>query len=154
LEFRVTPSLTLSTLTGPRRAGDGADLSPTVAFRAGVNATWRGFIGLQNATPNGPNDISQENDPRNISGNADARLDVLPGRPVGGALFLTYSHVVQPNVTTIDPNLAFSSNNVGGGVDLAIQPGGGTLDWHFGYQGSAVLFDESNAQVFSNLTNE
>jgi hypothetical protein len=153
LEFRITPSLTLSTLTGARRGGDSADSLPSVAFRASINATYRAFVGLTNNS-SGSNDISQENDPRNISGAADARLDILPGRPVGGSIFASYGHVIQPNVTTIDPNQAFNRDDLGAGVDLALQPGSGTLDWHFGYQVHAALFEDTNATGFDNLTNE
>jgi hypothetical protein len=153
LEFRITPSLTLSTLSGPRREGDTPDSLPAIAFRASLNATYRAFIGLDNNST-GANDISEENDPRNISAAADVRLDILQGRPVGGSLFASYGHVVQPSVTTIDPNLAFNRDDVGAGVDLALQPGSGTLDWHFGYQVQAALFEQSNALGFDNVTNE
>ncbi len=152
-EFRITPSLTLSTLSGPRRAGDSGDVAPTVAFRAGINATYRAFVGLGNDS-SGINDISQQNTLKNTSVGADVRLDVLPGRPVGGSLFVNYSRVPQPDVTNVDPDLAFNSDNVGGGVDLAFQPGGGTLDWHVGYQANGVLFEETDGQPFSNVTNE
>jgi hypothetical protein len=152
LEFRVTPSITLSTLTGVRRGNDGG-AQPDVAFRGGINATWRGFVGLQNQGT-GANDITQENDPKNISGAADARLDIMPGRPVTAGLFANYGHVVQPNVTTIDPNVAFNRDDFGVGLDLGLQPSSGTLDWHFGYQLQGVVFEQSNALGFDDLTSE
>jgi len=45
LEFRVTPSLYLSTLGQERREGDNEMPSP-LAFRAGLNATYRELVGL------------------------------------------------------------------------------------------------------------
>ncbi|HEY4011726.1 MAG TPA: hypothetical protein VGM06_00190 [Polyangiaceae bacterium] len=152
LEFRVTPSLTMSTLTA-RRVGDQVAVEPDVAFRASINATYRAFVGLQNQGT-GANDITQENNAQNISGAADARLDIMPGRPVTAGLFASYGHVVQPNVATIDPNLAFNRDDFGVGIDLGLQPSSGTLDWHFGYQLAGVVFEQSSAVGFDDLTSE
>jgi hypothetical protein len=153
LEFRVTPSLTLATLGGVRREGDRADVEPDIAFRASINATYRAFVGLQNQGT-GANDINQENDPSNISGAADARLDIKPGRPASLGIFASYGHVVQPNVATLDPNQAFNRDDVGAGLDLGLQPSSGTLDWHFGYQLQAVFFEQGSAFGFNDLTHE
>jgi hypothetical protein len=143
LEFRVTPSLYLSTVSAEATM-------PSFAFRGGFNATYREFICLgSNCDAN--NDISQQ---RSLSAAADARLDIVPGRPVSGALFATFARVVQPNMTTTDPNLAFNRDNVGVGGDLAWQPNSGTLDWHVGYQLSATLFEDTTALGFSNLNHE
>jgi len=146
-EFRITPSFTVSTL-GPQRS----DSSPDVAFHAGVSATFREFIGLSSDST-GVNDISQQNSPAPSIG-ADARFDILAGRPVGGALFANYSRVVQPNETSTNPDLAFNRDDVGVGAELALQPGSGTLDWHFGYQLHTELFEERQALGFDNLTNQ
>jgi len=152
LEFRVTPSLYLSTLGQERREGDNEMPSP-LAFRAGLNATYRELVGLSSdplaGTPN--NDISQQ---RNLSGAADARLDILPERPVGGALFVSYARAILPNTIDANPDLSFNQDNVGGGADLALQPGSGTLDWHFGYQLHATIFEESAGKPYDNLVQE
>jgi len=42
--IRITPSLYLSTLGAQRREGDA--LPPAIAFRAGINATYRALFGL------------------------------------------------------------------------------------------------------------
>ncbi len=152
LEFRVTPSLYLSTLGQERREGDNEMPSP-LAFRAGLNATYRELVGLSSdplaGAPN--NDISQQ---RNLSGAADARLDILPERPVGGALFVSYARAILPNTVDANPDLSFNQDNVGGGADLALQPGSGTLDWHFGYQLHATIFEESAGKPYDNLVQE
>src|SRR5579863_5499284 len=70
--FRVTPSLYLSTLGPQRRSGDVVPDPPSVAFRAGVNATYRAFIGLGSDASQPNNDVSKQD---NIGGAADARLD-------------------------------------------------------------------------------
>jgi hypothetical protein len=156
LQLRITPSLYISTL-GPQRVSDGeaAPAPPEIRFRAGVNATYREFIGLSNdpAVTNNPNqnDISQQ---RSIGGAADARLDILPERPWGAAIFANYGRVVQPNVATADPNQSFVRDDVGVGGEIVAQPGGGTLDWHFGYQLHDTIFESSLGQPYNNLTHE
>src|ERR1700722_19062920 len=125
LEFRVTPSLYLSTIGPQRRAEEPAAMPPGIAFRAGVNATYREFVGLANTSPPAgtgganPNDISRQ---RNISGSADMRLDILPERPLGAGLFASYARVIQPNVGTADPNQSFNRDDVNAGGEIVMQP--------------------------------
>jgi hypothetical protein len=155
LVLRISPSLYLSTLGPQRREGDSVADLPTVRFRAGVNATYREFIGISNdpAVTNDPNrnDISKQ---RIIGGAADARLDILPERPWGAALFANYGRVVQPNVASADPNLSFVRDDVGAGGEIVAQPGSGTLDWHFGYQLHDSIFESSIGQPYNNVTHE
>jgi len=153
LEFRITPSLYLSTLSSQRREGDVVRSAPDVAFRAGLNATYYELIGISSdpAASAEQNDISKD---RNLSVAADARLDILPERPVGGSVFATYGRVAQPSTVTADPNLSFDRDSISAGGELVLQPQSGTLDWRFGYQFSDVLFENTDGTPFDNLTNE
>jgi hypothetical protein len=155
LQLRITPSLYLSTLGPQRREGDTGPDVPSIRFRAGVNATYREFIGLSSdpAVTSNPqeNDISKQ---RSIGGAADARLDILPERPFGAALFASYARSIQPNVASADPNLSFIRDDVGAGGELVTQPGSGTLDWHFGYQLRDSIFESSLGQPYNNITHE
>jgi hypothetical protein len=153
LEFRLTPSLYLSTLGPQRREADVVAEAPDVAFRAGVNATYREFISLSNdANASAPqNDISKQ---RNLGGAADARLDIAPQRPFGAGLFASYGRVLQANAGTADPDLSFVRDDVNVGGEIITQPGSGTLDWHFGYQFHDTIFESSIGQPFNNTTHE
>jgi hypothetical protein len=151
LEFRVSPSLYIATLGPQRREGDQSAPPPSIRFRGGVNATYREFIGLGGNTT-GQNDVSQQ---RNIGGAADLRLDILPERPWGGAIYGNYARAIQPNAANADPNLSFNRDDVGAGGEIVAQPGSGTLDWHFGYQFRDTIFEDgNNAGGFDNFTNE
>lgn len=150
LAFRITPSLYLSTISPQRREGDVTAQPPEVAFRAGVNATYRAFVGLTSDST-GVNDISRQD---NIGGSADARLDILPERPFGADLFANYARVIMPNIETADPNLAFNRDDVGVGGEFVIQPGGGTLDWRVGYQFHDTIFEESEGEAYDNYTHQ
>jgi hypothetical protein len=153
LEFRITPSLYLSTLGPQRREGDVVAEPPSVRFRTGVNATYREFIGLSSSpVASAPsNDISRQ---RNVSGAADARLEIAPERPFGAALFANYGRTIQPNASTGDPNLSFNRDDVSAGGEFVTQPGSGTLDWHFGAQFHDTIFEDSAGSAYDNTTSE
>jgi hypothetical protein len=148
---RVTPSLYLSTISRQRREGDVVAASPAAVFRAGVNATYRALFGLSSDASQKANDPSQGN---TVSGAADLRLDILPERPVGGAIFGGFTRIVQPNTTTADPNVSFTRDDIRAGAEVAIQPGGGTLDWRLGYEFDDLLFEYSSGVAFDNMTHQ
>jgi opacity protein-like surface antigen len=150
LEFRITPSLYLSTLGVQRREGDSGGTSP-LAFRAGFNLTYRELVGLSSDSSAPNNDISGQ---RNASGAADARLDILPERPVGGAVFASYARAILPNTVNANPDVSFNQDVVGGGAEIAVQPGSGTLDWHVGYQLHATIFEEAAGKPYDNIAHE
>jgi hypothetical protein len=149
LEFRVTPSLALSTLGPQRREGASGAALPDVAFRTGISGTYREFVGI--SSDPGAGSLS---DQRNFSVLADARLDIEPERPVGGSFGASYGRFILPNSASSNPDLAFTHDDVSAGADLAIQPGGGMLDWHFGYQFRDSVFENSVGAPFDNMSNE
>ncbi|MDB4945252.1 MAG: hypothetical protein JWP97_4786 [Labilithrix sp.] len=138
--LRVTPSLSLSTLSNQRT--EGSTQPQAVAFRAGIAATYREFIGVQ-----------EIRDQRNVSGNAYARLDVFQNRPVGFGVFANYQRLIQPSVVS-DPNLSFNRSDVGAGAEVVALPGGGALDLRLGYQFFGAFFEESNGVPYTNTTHE
>lgn len=142
--LRITPSFSISTLQQQRLEGtEGAAPTGTpVAFRAGLAATYREYFG--------PAVIR---DQRNVSGNAYARVDVNQNRPIGFGVFANYQRLIQPSVTA-DPNLSFNRSDVGGGAEIIVLPGGGTLDLRAGYQIYGALFEETNGVPYTNITHE
>ena len=141
--LRITPSFTLSTLGTQRLEGGGAPAPPTVAFRAGISATYREFLSGDSGV----------RDQRNISGNAFARADILQGRPIGFGIFANYTRMIQPAVVS-NPDLAFNHDDVSAGAEVIAIPGGGTFDIRAGYQFSGSFFEESNGVPFTNITHE
>lgn len=140
--FRITPSFYISTLGAQRLSDNGAPpRSRFVQFRAGVSATARFFIGKE-----------MENQ-HNVSLNADARLDLNGGQPVGVGVFGAYSRLVQPSVQS-DPNLSFTRDDIKGGAEVIFLPGGGTFDLRGGYQVTASLYEETNGAPFSSIIHE
>jgi hypothetical protein len=138
--MRVTPSLSLSTI-GPLRREGQPSAPPVINFRLNAAGTYQEFFG------------QLQPEQRNFSVNSSARLDILPERPFGGALFASYSRIIQPNSVVGDPDLSFNHDTVGAGAEVSTQPGGGTLDWHLGYQFSDTLFEENAGASYANLVN-
>jgi hypothetical protein len=81
------------------------------------------------------------------------RLDILPQRPWGAALFGQYDRTLQPNAIG-NPDLSFNRDTVLVGGELVAQPNSGTFDWRVGYQTSIAIFESSEGKPFNNLTHE
>jgi hypothetical protein len=139
--LRITPSLSLSTL-GPQRREGPAGEPPKITFRGGLSATYREFFGTQ-----------ELRDQRNVSGNANFNLGILPQRPVNGSLFADYTRTISPSVLG-NPDLSFNRDDITGGADLGLQPNSGTLDWRFGYQIHTTLFEQSAGAPYSSLSHQ
>lgn len=142
--FRITPSLFLSTLGTQRKEGDVNAEPPKVAFRAGIQATYRAFVGAD--------DINKQNGINGLSGDLSARADIMPQRPLSFGINGLYSRTIAPN-TSGNPDASFNRNDVGGGVDLTATPGGGTLSWKLGYQIRGSFLDNSSNAPFNSLNN-
>ena len=140
--LRITPSLSLATLSQQRKEGDVQLTPPSVTFRAGISATYRELFGAE---------IIRKQ--RNVSGAANARVDILPQRPVGFGIYGSYERTIRPSAVG-NPDLSFNRDDLGAGAELVLQPGGGTLDWRFGYQFRASLFEDSLGVPYTNLTHE
>jgi hypothetical protein len=141
-EMRVTPSLSIGTIGPLRKEGETNREPPTIDFRMTASGTYQEFFG------------QLQPEQRNFGANAAARLNILPEHPFGGAVFASYTRLIQPNNVTGNPDLSFNRDAVGAGAELSTQPGGGTLDWHLGYQFTDTLFEEAAGQPYSNFANQ
>jgi hypothetical protein len=144
--FRLTGSLHISTIGPQRKEGDSGNAElPTVTLRAGLDVTQRLFVG--------DSTITNQNGIDGLSGAANARIDVLPKRPLSFGLQAGYVRTVFAN-TTGNPDANFNQNIVNVGADVTVTPGSGTLDWKFGYFGNFDFFDQSGGNApFNNLQN-
>ncbi|HEY2510219.1 MAG TPA: hypothetical protein VGI39_05165 [Polyangiaceae bacterium] len=139
--LRVTPSISLTSVPSAKHTEGAAPAAPPpVTFSAGASGTYREFFNsaLQNQ--------------RNMSAQANATLAILPGRAWGGAINAAYTRTIQPTVFG-SPDISYNNDVVVGGVDLAAQPGAGTLDWHFGYTFTGTFFEDSGGKPYNNLLN-
>jgi hypothetical protein len=142
--FRITPSLYLSTLQAQRKEGDVNPEPPKVNFRAGISATYRAFVGSD--------EVIKQNGLNGLSGDLNARADILPQRPFSFGIEGLYSRTVAPNASG-NPDVSFNRNNLGAGLDATVTPGSGTLNWKLGYQLRASLLDTPSAAPFNTFNN-
>ena len=141
--MRITPSLSLSTLTQQRKEGDTSTAEPPkVAFRSTLAATYRKFFG---------DAIIRQQD--SISALGNLRLDILPQRPFGAAVYGNVERTIQASAQGIPfPATSFNRVDFGGGAELIAIPGGGTLDWRVGYTYAGTRYEETVGTGFNRDT--
>jgi hypothetical protein len=154
VQLRITPSLYIETLQGQRVHEGGGFVPPPLMFRFGVNGTYYQII----KTEHDPQPSSEHNGDTQNGGSfgvgAQASLNILEGRPVGGGISATYGRVILPNSAAADANLSFNQDDITATGQLNLQPNSGTLDWHFGYTFATAIFEQAAGRPFTNLTHQ
>jgi hypothetical protein len=142
LRFRLTPSLTLSTLSPQRRLGDAAGAAaPTLNFRAGLFASYNELVGLS-----GSDDFSKQ---RHVDGGANVFFDILPTRPFGADVSANYTRMVAPSNDAATAN-AWNRDTIAANAGVTWRPGGGLFDWRLGY---GLLYNYFEQGAYQNLNN-
>jgi hypothetical protein len=142
--IRVTPSITLSTLSQQRiQGGSGAAVRPSVMFRGGAYVSYNELIATDSKYS------SAFSDQRHLDVGSDILLNFFPQGRVGGDTYVNFIRQGQPSN---DPNTenAFDRDSIRAGAGLTWRPGGGLFDWRLGYEFMYNYFEKSN---FSNLNN-
>lgn len=145
LRFRLTPSLSISTLGPQRLEAGGPGVPPKVRFRAGIAATYNEFVALEKTESEL---LSKQ---RNVGGIANAQLTISPERPVSGDLYGSLARMVQPSQNP-ERNYDRLEGRAGGGVVL--RPGGGIFDWRFGYELGFTSFNQQTFDVYDNTQHQ
>jgi hypothetical protein len=144
MRLRITPSFSLSTLGRQRREVTPNAPPPDVEFTGSVSATYNEFFPVS-----GPQSGKDEmSDARNVGGDLDLRLTILPNRPWGGNVYAGVSRLIAPTNEGITSG-SFNRDLPRAGAELVWQPGGGLFDWRLGYQFQGTIFEDSR---FSDLT--
>jgi hypothetical protein len=145
--FRLTPSLSLSTLGAQRREAGGPP--PSINFGAGAHAALNLLVPADSA---GEDDIDPQR--AHVAGGANFELDVLPARPWGFDLYGDYLRTIEPNngpvgETAITEN-SFDRDSLRLGAGINARPGGGLFDWRLGYEIQYHLFERQTFELFNN----
>jgi hypothetical protein len=146
LRFRVTPSLSLSTLDQRAAQASGETPPPrAVQFRLDSYFTYNELVGLNNGGARG---VGNQ---RNFQGALGADLELFRGRPWSGSLEGGYGYIFEP--ANIAGFIGANDRNVihaGAGVRFA--PGGGAFSWDIlKYRLAATLFGTEGFRVNDNL---
>lgn len=139
--FRVTPSLSLKTVT-PRRAGSEAiGAAPMFNLRANTYFAYSEVFGSKEVTS-----PSQ----RNFDAGVGGALDIAPQRPLGADIYADFVRNGEPS-NIAGTGQMFNRGTVRGGAGVTWRPGGGLFDWRLGYEASYAYFEDSPYNVYNNL---
>lgn len=143
LRLRITPSFSVSTLGKQRLEAGGSP--PSVEFRGSVSATYNEYFPVS-GPQDGRDNLSNN---RNVSGDVDLQLTILPNRPWSGTLHAGATRSLTPTNQGI-PSDSFNRIMPRAGGELIWTPGRGLFDWRLGYGFSGTFFESG---TFSRLTN-
>lgn len=144
--FRVTPSLSLKTLSRQRMEGDGAGATPPkVTLDANAAVSYNELVSADSLYSD------FVSDDRYMSADLGLTVGILPQRPWGATLKGSYNREVQPvNDPQAPPN--FGRSTIRGGAALNWRPGGGMLEWSLGYDLAYVAFESDVFEAFSSVS--
>jgi hypothetical protein len=149
LRLRITPSFSLSTLSKQRTDATGNGTQPDFEFRASVAATYNEFFPVSG--PQAGKDAMAKN--RNVSGNLDLQLSILPGHAWSGMISAGVARSLTPSNEGITSE-SFNRLLPHGAAELIWTPGRGLLDWRLGYAFSGTFFESGTFGQLSNIQNQ
>ena len=136
--LRVTPSLTLSTLSQRRAGSAPLGAPPMLTLSANLFFSYSEVLGSDEVS-----------DQRNFDAGVGFRADIAPQRPFGADVYADYLRSGEPsNSPVLDQS--FDRGNIRGGVGVSWRPGGGLFDWRLGYELAYAYFEKD---AFDELNN-
>jgi hypothetical protein len=147
LRLRLTPSFSFSTL-GPQRRATGLTTQAPSALEVfgGLSATYNEFFAIT-GSDEAKSKLSQQ---RNISGQADLRLNINSGHPWSGSLMGSFARLIQPSQEGV-VGQGFNRLVPSGGAEIVWTPNNGMLDWRLGYNFTGVIFETERFDVLTNF---
>jgi hypothetical protein len=135
--LRVTPSLTLETLSDRRRGADPAS-TPMLQMQANTFVSYSELFGSSEVT-----------DQRRFDVGVGARAQIAPKRPLGADVYADYVRNGEPsNLPGTDHT--FDRGSVRGGAGVTWVPGGGLFDWRLGYEAQYNYFEDQPYTALQN----
>jgi hypothetical protein len=146
LRLRLTPSFSFSTLGPQRRQSSATQPPPPFEVFGGISATYNEFFAVS-GSQEAKAKLSEQ---RNISGQADLRVSINPGRPWSGSLNTSFARLIQPSQEGV-VGQGFNRLVPTGGAELVWTPNNGMLDWRLGYNFTGVVFEADRFDVLTNF---
>lgn len=146
LRLRLTPSLSVASL-GTQRGAAGVQTAspPEVSFRATGSATYGELFALSG----GSTAVEAARKQRYLSGALGLKVDLRPGRPLGGDLLADVRRIMEPSNSPED-DVAFDRDVVRLGGGVLWRPGGGVFDWRLGYELRLNFFEGAQLRDLTN----
>jgi hypothetical protein len=141
--LRLTPHISLSTLTAKRRDEEGPGEPPVVNFRAGA------FVSYNELFTADSSKAADGSDYRNLAAGANFFADILPERPWGADIYGDYQRVAEPS-NSPNEQFAFNRDGLRAGAGITWRPGGGLFSWRAGYELDTHIFEKSAFKYLNN----
>jgi hypothetical protein len=137
--FRVTPSLTLKTVSEGRRS-DPNGPKPMFEFQANTFASFSQMFGN-----------SYVSNQRTWDLGVGGKMDIAPKRPLGADVYGDFVRNGEPSNL---PGLTstFDRGVIRGGAGVTWRPGGGLFDWRLGYEAQYAYFEQQPYTALQNVT--
>jgi hypothetical protein len=150
LRLRLTPSVSLATLSQQRKEeGGGQAPPPSVEFKGAASLTYNEFFPV-----GAGGDAAALRAQRDVGVMLDLGLVIFPRRSWSGNLNFGYMRALTPTeqgvVNASQDKFAFTRDMPRGAAELIWTPGAGLFEWRLGYSFSGTIFESSQ---FSTLTN-
>jgi hypothetical protein len=137
--LRVTPSLTLATISERRRGTTDIAATPMVEFQANTFVSYSELFGSSEVT-----------DQRRFDVGVGGRAEIAPKRPLGADVYADFVRNGEPsNLPGTDHT--FDRGQARGGAGVTWRPGGGLFDWRLGYEGQYNYFEDQPYSALQNV---
>jgi len=136
--LRVTPSLTLSTLSERRRGSEAVGAAPMLNLSANLFASYSEIFGS-----------AEVSDQRRLDAGVGVKADIAPQRPFGADIYGDFVRNGEPS-NAPGTDQSFDRDQARGGLGVSWRPGGGLFDWRLGYEAAYSYFED---RPYTNLEN-
>ena len=143
LRFRVTPSVSLSTLGPQRRSAVAAGAAPMLTLRSGLWLSYNELVALDS---NYSDLVSQQ---RHFDLGVGLQADIAPQSRIGGDVYGDYVRTAEPS-NQIVTDVTFDRGSLRGGAGVTYRPGGGLFEWRLGYELRVNYFEDVAYQIYDN----
>jgi hypothetical protein len=137
--LRITPSLTLSTVTERRRGSEAVGATPMLNLSANLFGSYSEIFG---SSP----DLDNQ---RRFDLGAGVKADIAPQRPFGADVYADFVRNGEPS-NAPGTDQSFDRDQARGGAGVTWRPGGGLFDWRLGYEAAYSYFED---RPYTNLEN-
>ncbi len=138
--FRVTPSLTLKSVTSEGRHADPNGPKPMFEFQANTFASFSQMFGN-----------SYVSNQRTWDLGVGGKMDIAPKRPLGADVYGDFVRNGEPS-NLPGTTSTFNRGQVRGGAGVTWRPGGGLFDWRVGYEAQYAYFEDQPYTALQNVT--
>jgi hypothetical protein len=144
--FRLTPSVSLSTLGATRRDAVAPGAAPVLVLRSSLWASYNELVATDSQYSE---EVSEQ---RHVDLGIGIAANIAPQSRIGGDVYGDYVRIAEPSSQLVT-DVAFDRGSVRGGAGISYRPGGGLFEWRLGYELRVNYFEDVTYQIYDNYLN-